>query len=589
MAQFRRLMACLILCLLAAPALSERRVALVIGNSAYRHAPALTNPKNDAESVAAALKRLNFDVSIGIDLDKTGMQTALRAFARKLDGAAVALVFYAGHGLQVNGENYVIPVDAKLEQEADLRWEAISLASLMQDMEQVPRTTIVILDACRDNPLARSLARTMGTRSTAVGRGLAPVQGGTGTMIVFATGPGTVALDGEGGRHSPFTAALLAHMETPGLEIRQVLTRVRVNVARATSNKQVPWVTESLLGDFFFAATPGTAPSTPPTPDQESLFWQSIKDSRNLADYKAYLDRWPTGAFASLARLRIAEIEKARATPPGTVFRDCSGCPELIVVPAGTFVMGSPSSEESSKADERPQHSVSLVSIALGKFEVTRGEWTAFVREAGDLPGGQCYDAWGVKTSATIDWRNAEYPQTERHPVVCVSWDDANAYLRWLSRKTGKHYRLPSEAEWEYAARAGTESSRPWGDDPEGACRHANAGDASYRRKFPQYTTTRCDDGYVFTAPVGSFRANRFGLHDMLGNVIEWVEDCWNADYVGAPGDGRAWNSGKCDRRVMRSSNWGNERWFVRSANRMNAMPSARNNLVGFRVARPLD
>ena len=309
-----------------APAIAEKRVALVIGNSAYKHAPSLANPGNDAEGVATALRRLKFEVSLGLDLDKAGMQSILRAFARKLDGATVALVFYAGHGLQVNGVNYVVPVDAKLEQESDLRWEAVTLADVMQDMEQVPRVNIVILDACRNNPLSRNLARSMGTRSTAIGRGLAPMQGGTGTMIVFATGPGTEALDGEG-RHSPFTAALLAQIEAPGLEVRQVLTRVRVAVARATSGKQVPWVTESLLGDFFFAGaratdvpepSPQPATPTPPSaPDNESLFWQSIRDSKSIADFRDYLQRWPRGTFADLAKRRIAELEKASmVTPP---------------------------------------------------------------------------------------------------------------------------------------------------------------------------------------------------------------------------------------------------------------------------------
>lgn len=316
---------------LSAPALAEKRVALVIGNSAYKHAPALANPKNDALGMAAALQRLDFEVLAGTDLDKPAMDKLMQAFADKLEKADVALVFYAGHGLQVGGRNYLVPVDGKLDKESDLVFQAVPLDTIQGLMEQGQRTNIMILDACRDNPLARNLARSMGTRSAGIGRGLGATQAGVGTLIVYATQPGNVALDGEG-RNSPFTAALLANVETPGLEIRQVFTRVRQAVIQSTKGKQVPWDSSSLTGDWFFAAAsappaPGTTPPAtvtpapaPPSPapgaDQESLFWQSIKDSKNAADFKAYLAKYPQGTFAELAKIRIAEIEKAAVTPP---------------------------------------------------------------------------------------------------------------------------------------------------------------------------------------------------------------------------------------------------------------------------------
>ena len=297
----------------AAPVLAEKRVALVIGNSAYKHAPALANPRNDAEAMSAALQRLRFDVVFGTDLDETGMRRTLQEFARRLDGAAVGLVFYAGHALQVNGRNYLVPVDAALQRESDLPFQTLALDLVQQLMEQAQRVNIVILDACRDNPLARSLARTMGTRSTGIGNGLGETKAGVGTLIVYATQPGNVALDG-GGRHSPFTAALLRYVEAPGLEIRQVLTRVRNDVIVTTGDRQVPWDSSSLRGDFYFASAPGTG-VTPPAPqaDSEALFWTSIKDSRSAADFRAYLERWPSGTFARLAALRIGEIERADA------------------------------------------------------------------------------------------------------------------------------------------------------------------------------------------------------------------------------------------------------------------------------------
>jgi uncharacterized caspase-like protein len=323
----------------ALSASAETRVALVIGNAAYTHAPALANPKNDAEGVAASLKRLGFEVLAGTDLDKPSMDRLMQAFADKLEKAEVALVFYAGHGLQVNGRNYLVPVDGKLDKESDLVFQATALDTLQGLMEQGPRTSIMILDACRDNPLARNLARTMGTRSTSIGRGLGATQAGVGTLIVYATQPGNVALDGETGANSPFTAALLTHLETKGLEVRQVLTRVRQAVIEKTRGKQVPWDSSSLTGDFFFVAPPAARetppaetkpPATPPpaatdTPprgpsaESENLFWQSIQNSKNAADFKAYLEKYPAGTFAALAKIRIAELEKAAVVAPPAV------------------------------------------------------------------------------------------------------------------------------------------------------------------------------------------------------------------------------------------------------------------------------
>ena len=317
----RRLLAVLILALAwAAPAFAEKRVALVIGNGAYKHAPALANPRNDAEGMAAALRRMKFEVVSGIDLDKPAMERLLRDFVAKLDNADLALVFYAGHGLQVHGRNYFVPVDAKLERETDLAFEAVSLELVQQVLEQTRRTNILILDACRDNPLARNLARAMGTRQVAIGRGLGQAQAGIGTLIVYATQPGNVALDGEGTANSPFTTALLKHIETPGLEIRLIVSRVRQAVIEATRDKQVPWDSSSLVGEVYLSAAPKppqpearppAAPSAPAT--DEVAFWQGIRDSRSAGDFRAYLERWPSGLFASLARARIAEIERASA------------------------------------------------------------------------------------------------------------------------------------------------------------------------------------------------------------------------------------------------------------------------------------
>jgi hypothetical protein len=260
-----------ILAMLAMPAHAADRVALVIGNGAYQNAGALPNPPNDAADVAQALRAIGFDVVEGRDLDKRAMEEKIQAFSRKLDNADMALFFYAGHGMQVAGRNYLVPVDAKVERAGDLSFQTIDVTQVLAQMEAEKRVNLVFLDACRDNPISRSLARSMGTRSASVGSGLASIQSGVGTMIAYATQPDAVALDGEG-RNSPFTTALLKHVRTPGLDISVVMRRIRADVVTATKSKQVPWDHSSLIGDVVLvpsgasAKTPTTAPPAPPEP-----------------------------------------------------------------------------------------------------------------------------------------------------------------------------------------------------------------------------------------------------------------------------------------------------------------------------------
>lgn len=228
------------------------RVALVIGNAKYRYATQLPNPSNDAADIAQALRKLGFDVVEGRDLDKHAMEDKIREFGRKVERADLALLFYAGHGMQVGGKNYLVPIDAKLERTGDLTLDTIEVGQILAQMEAEKRVNLVFLDACRDNPLARSFARSLGTRSTSVGSGLAAIQSAVGTMIAYATQPDNVALDGEG-RNSPFTAALLKHIATPNLEISALMKRVRADVIAATREKQVPWDHSSLVGDVVLA------------------------------------------------------------------------------------------------------------------------------------------------------------------------------------------------------------------------------------------------------------------------------------------------------------------------------------------------
>jgi hypothetical protein len=292
---------------------ADKRVALVIGNASYTSTAPLRTPVNDATEVAAALERLGFDVVRGINLDYDGMRNKVKVFTERLSGAQVGLFYYGGHGLQVSGKNYLIPVDAKLNTASDLDFSAIDIDLVLRNMERETPTNIVFLDACRDNPLATNLARSMGTRSGAVTRGLAPVEGGVGTLIAFATQPGNVALDGIM-RHSPFAAALLKTIEQPGLPISDIMISVRQDVLRETGNRQVPWDHSSLTGQFYFvppappAALAALAAVVTPDvkpPNFELAFWDSIKNEKNPRLFEAYLNRYPDGAFAEIARINL--------------------------------------------------------------------------------------------------------------------------------------------------------------------------------------------------------------------------------------------------------------------------------------------
>lgn len=265
-------------------------------------------------------------------------------------------------------------------------------------------------------------------------------------------------------------------------------------------------------------------------------------------------------------------------------FKDCADCPEMVAIQAGAFRMGpAPGEEEREGVDKDfrlgASHRVAVPAFAIGKYEVTRTEYEAFVKATGHSDG-EC----GNK-----NWRNPGFPQTERDPVVCVSWSDAMAYIGWLSRTTGKTYRLPSEAEWEYAARAGAQTTFYWGGSHNEACGYGNFADLTYaaaEKNVPASDIFPCTDGYARTSPVGRFKPNAFGLHDMLGNAWEWTADCFNRKYSGAPTDGRAWLTGGCTLRVQRGGSWYDAPWSARAATRIDQEAESRNINRGFRVAR---
>jgi formylglycine-generating enzyme required for sulfatase activity len=297
-------------------------------------------------------------------------------------------------------------------------------------------------------------------------------------------------------------------------------------------------------------------------------------------------------AAMGLLLLGAATGLQAADTPraPGTAFRDCETCPEMVVVPAGGFVMGTPAETGSVVIQVRHK-------FALGRNEVTRAEFARFIGESGHEPRPGCRN-WDpvlarFNDDARRSWQNPATPvvPVDEHPVTCVTFTDARAYVEWLARQTGERYRLPSEAEWEYAARGGTTARYPWGDAPEDGCESANTydvtADAAYRLGWAH---AGCRDGFADLAPVGLLQPNSFDLHDMIGNVREWVQDCATDSFVGRPRDARAWEwLGGCKRRIQRGGSWLTTPDASRSAHRVAAPEGERSDDTGFRIARDLD
>jgi formylglycine-generating enzyme required for sulfatase activity len=295
------------------------------------------------------------------------------------------------------------------------------------------------------------------------------------------------------------------------------------------------------------------------------------------------------------------------SVPAAETFRDCPDCSRMVAIRGGTFTMGSPENEPERLKYEGPRSDVKVESFAIGETEVTRGQYAIFVKETRRPPPAQgCFTFGfsGVTDEEALDprasWRNPGFQQTDEHPVTCISWQDAKDYAAWLSHKTGKAYRLPSEAEWEYAARAGSTSIFPWGSDENQACLHANVGDSSLLRGSStirglveeelragnlRLRVVQCDDGSPFTTAVGRYQPNAFGLYDTIGNVWEYVEDCWQESL---PESGTAHAVASCEFHRVRGGSWDDSPPELRSARRSRVKPDVPRNDGGFRLARDL-
>lgn len=526
----------------AGAASAAERLALVIGNGDYATAP-LANPTNDARLVADALTDTGFQVTQIENAGRREMQSAIREFSEAVAAAgrdAVALFYFAGHGVQVKGRNYLVPIGAELRSAADMEYEALD-AQWALDLigESRAGVSIIVLDACRNNPF-RAISR-------AASRGLAQMDAPRGSILAYSTSPGQVALDGDGDS-SPYSGALAQAIRKPGLRIEDVFKQVRRQVLIETGQKQLTWETSSLVGDFYFSGE-------------------------------------------ALAALPPADAPASPVIEDGDVFADCDDCPSMVAIPGGDIAMGS-SPDEAGHVDlEGPAVDVEVADFALAETEVTVGQFRQFLEESGHTPASDA-GCWHWALTWLWDpgrhWDAPGYEIDDDHPVPCVNWHDARAYAEWLSEITGERYRLPTEAEWEYAAAAGDDGI--WNDTLDEACEYANVYDqtavAAFGAWFP---TAGCEDGYAATVAAGTFPENDFGLRDMFGNLQEWTADCWNPRHVNRPARQTARQDGDCNKRVFKGGHFASPIQLNRPPARLDGIADHPNAYTGFRVARDLD
>jgi len=517
------------------------RVALVIGNANYPDARTpLSNTIKDARTLAEELRRINFDVDFKENLSKEEMQRAIEAFTGKIKSGTTALFYFSGIGLQAVRQSYLIPVNAQIWTEADVRRDGISVDDILAEMQRKgAKVKVIILDAARRNPFER--------RFRASPAGLAPIVAPAGTLALYSAAPGKV-INESTAANSLFISELTKELRSPNLTAEEIFNRARIGVSRVSSGEQVPWVASSLIDEFYFSPSRSKVTTAPPPPPPPARTETKLAPEPARPQPKASPPPRQSAGVSTPPKREPART----GSNPGDVFSDCSDCPELVIVPAGAFEMGSSSSDY-----EKPLHRVSIAKpFAIGRHEVTFKEWD------------KCVDDRGCKRRPD----DRRWGRGDR-PVINVSWIDAKEYVAWLSKKTGHVYRLPSEAEWEYAARAGTNTSYWWGSSV--GARHANCRECSTGQREQ-------------TLPVGSYKANAFGLFDTAGNVAEWVEDCWNDDYRGAPTNGSAWEKGECRLRVLRGGSFDSQAGYVRSNARFRYDSDVPYYANGFRVVREM-
>ncbi len=673
---------------------AEKRVALVIGNSNYSGSP-LKNPVNDASDIAESLEKLGFSVSVELDQSNEEIQERLQIFAQRLKEADVGFFYYAGHGVQADGTNYLIPVNANMTDEDDIIKKAISLSDILRKMEQAGNgINIVVLDACRNNPLSKHI----GTKNE---QGLAVIKAPSASFIAYATAPGSIAADGSG-NNGLYTQYILKNIDIPNQTIEQLFKKVRVAVVHDSSGEQVPWENSSLLGEFSFvelsesdkALSSGRYYSA----DQFELdYWRAIQKDPSRELYEAYLKKFPQGDFRLAAQGKLKQLGNGMLTIRSNVFGDTikingeprgsskatfslepgeyaieisklgfdtinkkitiltkqhlalqfalqashtladnsrstasalntinkvklpepemqqvvlnddiptinvmaktlavtpSAPPQVepinkkiepiinmpfVQVKSGCFTMGSSPLEEGRLNDEKAHKVCLSKDFWIGKFEVTQAQWQKVM---GYNPS--FFKGCGVNC-----------------PVERVSWDEVQGFIFKLNLQTGQHYRLPTEAEWEYAARAGTQSATYIGDAELLGANHASilnkiawySGNSGVQYKGGRYCEDWDEKEFAAkrcgTHPVGLKEPSPWMMYDMIGNVWEWTQDKYGSLSTRDVSDPKGALEG--NKRVVKGGNWADTLSQNRSAARYGFTQNKKIEHVGFRLVRTVD
>ena len=519
--------------------------ALIIGNNAYRSLPRLKTAINDATGVANLLREeYGFNVTILTDATRDDTIKTLYGIRSRLKERDNLLIYYAGHGWldEKADRGYWFPVDATEDNPS--RW--LSNATITDTLKAVSaRHVLVVADSCYSGAMARAFKR--GALVKPRTPGFIAQMLDKKSRTVLASGGMEPVVDSGGGGHSVFAKALLDSLADnrgvmDGTQVfAKVREQVRLNAHQTPQYSNIRFAGHEVGGDF--------------------LFVRKRSKSQTVQQTAAHAPAAPTPAPTPVQPTVGVHPNRYK---PGDVFRDCEVCPEMVVIPDGLFRMGSPPTEPARKNNEGPQHHVSVPLFAIGKYEVTFDEWYHCMSE-GDCRHHPKDRNWGRGT----------------RPVINVNWLDAKGFVGWISRKTGVRYRLPTESEWEYAARAKTTTAFHFGDQ-------ISVDQANFDGTVP-YNGTNTGAFRRRTTPVGSFAPNSFGIFDVHGNVAEWTEDCWNPSYQHAPSDGSAWLTGNCKYRVLRGGTWGFWAESIRSSFRNKTAPDFRANGIGFRVARSVE
>ena len=620
----------------ASAAGNEFGVAVIIGNKAYEGGvPDVDYAHNDADAFRKfVVDSLGFSTENVVDLrdaTKAQMETAfgskgnhkgrLWRFAEE-DGSSDLVVFYSGHGVPgvSDGRGYLLPVNAHPDT-AEINGYPIDV--LYENLDKVPSKSVtVFLDACFSGS-SDGGALVVGSPVSVE----ADVSNVSGLTVLTAAGSKQVAHWDREARHGMFTEHLLDALYGAGdadddgrvsaAEAKRYLDRHMRRAVRRTYGREqdarlhgdasavlsfssmAGWGSRPLLGPPPAAFTVVVEPAEAQVrilnigPAYQAGMELAAGSYQVEASAPGYVTKTETVIHGS-----SATVHRMALSPAEDRLRSCAWCPELVEIPAGQFRMGDLAG--TGEENEKPVHRVHVHRFALARHETTVGQFRRFVMATGYRTDAERDGAKGCRTveistrnkwdwTPGRSWANVEYALEEDQPVVCVSWNDVQAYVGWLNERTSGGWRLPSEAEWEYAARAGSETLYHFGDDVSRLCDYGNVTDTT---KLPNGNTwtnrAECSDGAAYPTRVGRYLPNALGLHDMHGNVWEWTQDCWNHSYAGAPTDGSAWENGDCSRRVLRGGSWNYRPSYLRAAYRSRSTAGNRGDGNGFRVARTL-